>query len=267
MRVTPEILETADDVGSAAAAILADGIEAANRAGRRFVLGCPSGRSGKSTYLALAREVHERALDLGALVIAMMDEYVEPDGVGYRPISPDLAHSCVGFGRREIVAPLSEAAGPGRGIPSESLWAPDPSDPGSYDGRLSDAGGIDVFLLASGATDGHVALNPVGAEPDSRTRVVELMKSTRQDNLLTFPSLPDLGSVPRFGITVGIATIRELSRSVIMLTIGAGKTEAVRRLAAAWTYEPTWPATVLSDCRDPQFFADREAAALLRPAP
>ncbi len=95
------------------------------------------------------------------------------------------------------------------------------------------------------------------------SRVVELTEPTRRDNLQTFPTFGDLDDVPRYGVTVGIATIRELSRAAIMIVTGSHKQTAARRLAAADTYDPEWPATVLSDCAAPMLLADRDAAALL----
>jgi glucosamine-6-phosphate deaminase len=265
MRIAPEILDTADDVGRAAALQIADAIQTASREGRQFVLGCPSGRSPVATYLHLADLVAARALDLRSVVIALMDEYVEEVDGGYRLIDAALPHSCVGFGRREILHLLNEAATPGHSIPDENLWYPDAqAAAGDYDRRLAEAGGIDVFLLASGASDGHVALNPVGAEADTITRVVELGDDTRRDNLGTFPTLRGLEEAPRYGVTVGIATIRTLSRSVIMVVTGEHKTATVRRLADADAYEPDWPATVLTQCASPRFLVDRSAALLLQ---
>ncbi|MFE4468712.1 6-phosphogluconolactonase [Leifsonia sp. NPDC056824] len=265
MRIAPEILDTADDVGREAAVQLADGIARAAAEGRTFVLGCPSGRSPIATYANLATLVAERDLDLSHVVVALMDEYVEEAGDGYHAIDPDLPHSCVGFGRREILGLLNAAATPGHRIPEANLWHPDPAAPaGEYDRALAEAGGIDVFLLASGASDGHVALNPVGAAADTVTRVVALGEDTRRDNLGTFPTLRSLDEAPRFGVTVGIATIRELSRSVVMVVTGEHKQDTVRRLAAADSYEPDWPATVLSECSDARFLVDRTAAELLQ---
>ena len=87
--------------------------------------------------------------------------------------------------------------------------------------------------------------------------------STRRDNLVTFPSFGgDLDAVPSHGVSVGIATIRELSAEVVMIVHGADKAVAARRLAEAEHYQPDWPATVLADCRSPQLFVDRAA---LRP--
>jgi glucosamine-6-phosphate deaminase len=267
MRIAPEILDTPDDVGRAAATQIADAIATAAAEGRTFVLGCPSGRSPLPTYEQLAALVSERALDLSRVVIALMDEYVERTAEGFRPVDPALPHSCVGFGRRDILDRLNAAARPAHRIPEGNLWAPDPSAAdGDYDRALEEAGGIDVFLLASGASDGHVALNPVGAAADTVTRVVALADDTRRDNLGTFPTLRSLDEAPRFGVTVGIRTIRELSRAVIMVVTGAHKQATVRRLAAAEAYQQDWPATVFTECASPRFLVDHSAAGLLQTA-
>jgi glucosamine-6-phosphate deaminase len=262
MRVSPEIFDSPSEIGEAAAAVIADRIEASASAGTSFVLGCPSGRSALTTYEQLAREVSEREIGLEHVIIALMDEYLVETGDGLRPIAADEPHSCVGFGLREIVAPLSAAAPAGRGIPVEQFWHPDSENPADYDARLAEAGGVDVFILASGASDGHVALNPVGSSVSSETRVVELGETTRRDNLSTFPTLVTLERVPRFGVTVGVGTIRNLSKSVIMLAHGADKREAVRRLESSERYDPQWPATILSECAEPRFFIDSSARDL-----
>lgn len=262
MRVEPTVFDGPAAVGRALAALIADRIAAAG-AGRSFLLGCPSGRSPRTTYVALAREVTARRLDLTGLVIVMMDEYVEPDGATgqMRPIDATAAHSCRRFGQAEIVGRLNAAAAPGRGISPERFWVPDPAVPGDYDRRIADHGGIDVFILASGAGDGHVAFNPPGTGPDTATRVVRLAEQTRRDNLSTFPSFGgDIDRVPRYGVTVGVGTIREQSKQAVMVAHGAQKAHAVRRIAEADSYQPQWPATILADCASPLLFVDEAAA-------
>ncbi|GAA2377344.1 6-phosphogluconolactonase [Streptomyces cuspidosporus] len=266
MRVSPIVFPDPEALGRRLAAEIADEIEEAARAGRRYVLGCPGGRSAASTYRALAEEVATRRLDLGHVVIVMMDEYVEAvasdaHGSRYRVIDPELPHSCVRFGREEIVEPLNAAAGPGREIAPDGLWAPDPADPGAYDRRIAEAGGIDLFLLASGAGDGHIAFNPVGSAADSRTRVVPLGEQTRIDNLSTFPTFRGLEEVPRYGVTVGLGTIRAQSRRVVMVAHGRDKGRAARRLTRATGYEADWPATIFADCAHPRLYLDQAAVA------
>ena len=271
MLVEPTVFDGPEAVGRALAALIADRIEEAG-AGRTFLLGCPSGRSPWTTYVALAREVAARRLDLTGLVIVMMDEYVErDDGTGeMRLIDPTAPHSCLRFGQTEIVDRLNAAAGQGRGITRDRYWVPDPAAPGDYDRQIAGHGGVDLFILASGAGDGHVAFNPPGTGPDTATRVIRLADQTRRDNLHTFPSFgKDIDRVPRYGVTVGVGTIREQSKQVVMVAHGAPKARAVRRVVAADGYRPEWPATILADCARPLLFIDEAAATELnghRPA-
>ena len=256
MRVVPTVFSGPEQIGLSLATLIADRLAAATP-GTPFLLGCPSGRSPHSTYRALAGEVSRRRLDLRDLVIVMMDEYVEADGGA---VDPAVAHSCARYGREEIVAPLSAAAGPGRGIGAGNFWVPDPRRPEAYDSAIAACGGIDLFILASGASDGHIAFNQPGTAPGARTHVVTLAEATRRDNLGTFPTFgQDLDRVPRRGVTVGVGTIRDLSREVVMVVHGRHKAAAVQRLCAAERYEPDWPATVLTECANPKLFVDESA--------
>lgn len=196
----------------------------------------------------------------------MMDEYLVADSTGQLVVvDPGEPHSCAGFGTVEIAGrvnrALVEAGVPhSHQIRPENLWLPDPHQPEAYEHLLAESGGVDLFLLACGAGDGHVAFNAPGADAESRTRVVSLPESTRRDNLATFPSFDgDLEDVPKHGVTVGIATIREASAEVVMLVHGADKQLASRRLLDAERYQADWPATVLADCRSPHLFLDRAA--------
>lgn len=265
MLVSPRLFARPDDIGVATAALILDRI-ASRPAGRPFLLGCPGGRSARATYRQLARRAATERLDLSNLVVVMMDEYLVADHTG-RLVHVGAAepHSCRRFGAEEILGEVNRAlveavASPRHLPPTENLWVPDPGDPEAYEDLIASAGGVDLFLLATGASDGHVAFNAPGADPDSRTRVVSLPDSTRRDNLATFPSFGgDLDAVPRHGVTVGIATMREQSAEVVMVVHGADKQLAVRRLVEAEHYEPDWPATVLADCRSPHLFVDRTA--------
>jgi glucosamine-6-phosphate deaminase len=247
-------------IGEALATEIADGIVKASADGRHYVLGCPGGRSPRTTYQALARQAAMRQLDLSGLVLAMMDDYLVPVGEGYAQVPADAHYSCRHFAATEIAAPLSAAVGPGRGITRDRVWFPDPADPGSYDHRLRAAGGVDLFILASGASDGHVAFNPPGTPREARSRIVRLADSTRRDNLGTFPLFGNLGEVPRYGITVGVATIAEVSARAVLVAAGEAKRQAIARLRAAPSYDPQWPATVVAVCRNASVYVDRAAA-------
>jgi glucosamine-6-phosphate deaminase len=144
----------------------------------------------------------------------------------------------------------------------ESIWFPDPRDPVAYDARIAEAGGIDFFILASGASDGHVAFNPPGSPRDSRTRIIQLSEETRQDNLQTFPSFGALANVPSHGISVGIDTIASAKESA-MIVWGSGKRLTLTRIKRAERYEADWPATVIHECAVGEILADKDAAEAL----
>lgn len=259
MDVPTTVFPDPEELGQTLAAEIADGIVAAGAAGRAYVLGCPGGRSPRTTYQALAQLVQERRLDLSGLVIAMMDDYAVPDPSGFRHVDDDAHFSCRRFARDEIAGPLNAAAAHGLGIPDEHIWLPDPKVPDAFDDLLRAGGGIDLFILASGASDGHVGFNPPGTPADSRTRIVLLADSTRKDNLATFPDFSSLEEVPKYGVTVGVATIIELSRRAVMVIHGEGKRAAVARLRGTDHYDPRWPATLLASCRNAALYVDQGA--------
>jgi len=188
----------------------------------------------------------------------MMDDYVEPTtGGGWRQIPADAHFSCRRFATTEILGPLnSGAATP---IPPTSAWFPDPSDLLDYRRRLEDAGGVDLFIVASGASDGHVAFVRPGTSLDSDTSMIELAETTRRDNMATFPDFRSLAEVPTHGVSVGLSTIRDLSRSVRLVLLGSGKRTAAGRVLAATDFEPDWPATFIHRCRDARILIDDAA--------
>jgi glucosamine-6-phosphate deaminase len=196
--------------------------------------------------------------DLSHLVIAMMDDYVVPAGDGGFEHCPAGAHySCRRFVRDEIAEPLNEAAA--AGVPDEHVWLPDPRDPPAYRARLGDAGGVDLFIVASGASDGHVAFVKPGTPLDSDMAIIELAESTRRDNLATFPDFGSLDAVPGHGVSVGLGTIRDLSRQVRLIIHGEEKRLAARRVLEAGDFDPEWPATFIHRCRGAQIWLDEAA--------
>jgi glucosamine-6-phosphate deaminase len=203
-----------------------------------FLLGCPGGRSLLTTYRALALRKH----DLSRLVVVMMDEYLGAPA--------DAHYSCRGFARRELGGPL--------GLREDQVWLPDEADPSSYDERIADAGGVDLFLLASGASDGHVAFVPPGSPRNRGTAVLALAESTRRDNLVTFPAFGSLDMVPTHGVSVGLGTIAA-ARAVRLVVHGEEKRFAAERLLALDSFEPAWPASIVHEHEDAEIWLDRDA--------
>lgn len=204
-----------------------------------FLLGCPGGRSLRSTYRALAAQRGS----LGRLVVVMMDEYVGAP--------PEAHYSCARFAAEEIAGPL--------GITHDRVWLPEPADPSAYDERITAEGGIDLFLLASGASDGHVAFVPPGASRRGGTALLTLATSTRRDNVATFPQFQSIEDVPLQGVSVGLGTI-SAARSLRLVLHGAGKRAAAARLLEIDGFDPEWPASIVHDHADAEIWLDREAA-------
>lgn len=234
-------------------------IEAARVAENRFLIGCPTGRSPRPAYAALARLLTKTPQDLSHVVLVLMDEYlVARDGeFEYAPASePWSSHH---FSRAEIADRLNEGLPPRYNLRGDSIWFPDLRHPESYDKLIAEAGGIDFFMLASGASDGHVAFNPPGSRRDSRTRIIELSAETRRDNLQTFPAFGALDNVPTHGVSVGIDTIVS-SKEAVMILSGTGKRLTFTRITGADRYDPAWPATVIHECGGAEILCDAEAA-------
>lgn len=247
------------EIGRHVAELLLRRIEAARSAGARFLLGCPTGRTPRPVFDAMATRLGDRRQDLSHVSLVMMDEYLipGPDGLQYAPAGEPW--SCHHFAREVIVDPLNAALPANRQLQTGSVWFPEPGAPEAYDARIAEAGGIDLFMLASGASDGHVAFNPPGSDRDSRTRVIELSEETRHDNLQTFPSFGTLDKVPHHGVSVGIGTITS-AREAMMIVWGAGKRRTLARMLATERYEAEWPATLIHECASREIVSDAACA-------
>jgi glucosamine-6-phosphate deaminase len=209
----------------------------------------------------MARRIAEAEVSLAHVVIVMMDDYLIERRGGFDHVDAESHFSCRRFARDEIVAVLNGTLPAARRITPDRVWFPDPKNPAAYDDRIAASGGIDFFILASGAGDGHVAFNPQGSARDSRSRIVPLAEQTRRDNMKTFPDFTSLDQVPGHGVTVGIDTIARHSKAAAMVLWGADKAHAFQRISAAPDYDPDWPATVIAACRNGELLADRDAAA------
>jgi glucosamine-6-phosphate deaminase len=260
LRTPLRVFPSPDAIGEDLATRLLYLIEQARLSGARFVLGCPTGRTPRPVYSAMAKQLAETTQDISHLVLVMMDEYLVPGRGGLEYVSALEPWSCHHFARVEIAGRLNGGLPSAHRLRADSIWFPDPRDPGAYDARIADAGGIDFFILASGASDGHVAFNPPGSPRESRTRIIPLSEETRRDNLQTFPAFGSLASVPRHGISVGIDTIAS-AKAAVMIVWGRGKRLTLTRMLRAERYEPEWPATVIHECTVREILCDADAEA------
>jgi glucosamine-6-phosphate deaminase len=258
MPETPlRLFETPAELGVYAARCVGDRVREGIAKRNVAVVGCPSGRSLASTYGALGGKLAD--LDGTRLHLLMMDEFIEKKAGKFRRCPPDVHFSCARFGEEEIRLRLNQSMT--QPIPAENLHLPDPSAPERYEALIEHLGGIDVFLLASGTSDGHVAFNPPGTPAGATTRCVELADTTRKDNMKTFPEFRTLDEVPHYGVTVGPETISRYSRSALLVLTGREKALALGSVRQTETYDPSWPASVIHLCRNSEILVDREVAS------
>lgn len=254
------IYPDAEALGGALAGKIVDAVQAAAEKGEMYLLGCPGGRSAASTYEAIGRLAAEKQGSMANLVVVMMDNYVERTNGGFRHCPDDAHYSCMRFARADIQDVINRRLPAEHRIPDDSVWMPDPAEPEAYEARIDAVGGIDLFIVASGASDGHVAFNPPGSPLESSTRITELAETTRRDNLGTFPDFGGIDEVPTHGVTVGVGTIVSCSREVVCVIHGAHKQHAVRELAARESYDPQWPASLIYEANTIGLLVDEAAA-------
>jgi glucosamine-6-phosphate deaminase len=176
------------------------------------LLGVATGSTPLPIYRALAERVAGGGLDVSALRVCQLDEYVGlPQG------HPESYRSVLA---REVLEPLG--LGLARFLGPDGSSSDIPAACAAYDAALGEAGGVDLQILGIG-TDGHIGFNEPCSSLASRTRIKTLTPQTREDNARFFDSLAE---VPHHVITQGIGTILE-ARHLVLLATGAGKAEAV----------------------------------------
>ena len=248
-RVPGLLFDSAADADSHAALVVAGLIRERNSGGQRTVLGLPTGSTPIGVYRELIRLHREDGLDFRQVVTFNLDEYW--------PMSPDDRQSYHRFMRETFFDHVN--------LKPENTHLP-PGDVSrrdvdaacaEYEAKIRRAGGIDLQLLGIGRT-GHVGFNEPGSPAEGRTRFVTLDPLTRADAAAGFFGEEN---VPLHAITMGVGTIRE-AKKVLILALGEHKAPVVR---SALEDAPTdrVPATLLNGHPDLTYLLDRGAAAEL----
>jgi glucosamine-6-phosphate deaminase len=179
----------------------------------RCVLGLATGSTPQGTYAELIRMHREEGLDFSQVVTFNLDEYV---GLG-----PNHPHSYRYFMQQMLFGHVN--LHPGNTHVPNGMATDFESACEQYERQIREAGGIDLQILGIG-TDGHIAFNEPGSSLGSRTRLKTLARETIRDNARYFG---DESRVPRLAVTVGVGTILE-SRRCLLLAIGASKASAIQ---------------------------------------
>lgn len=226
---------------------LADLIRERARAGRRAVLGLATGSTPVGVYEELVRLHRAEGLSFRNVVTFNLDEYW--------PMAPDDLQSYRRF-MREHLFDLVDIDPANAHVPDGTVARDAVAEAcADYERRLRDAGGIDVQLLGVGRT-GHVGFNEPGSPRDSRTRLVTLDKVTRMDAASDF-----FGewNVPRRAITMGVGTILE-ARRIVLMAFGEHKAPIIRRTVEG-EVTPAVAASFLQQHADALVVLDPAAAA------
>lgn len=249
LRIPTSVAADADAAATHVAQIVADAIRDAAKAGRRFVLGLPTGQTPVRVYRRLIAMHQAGQLSFRHVITFNLDEY--------HPMARDDAQSYWTFMHRNLfdhvdLDPASIHI-PRGDLPDAEI----PAQAAAYERAIRDAGGIDLMLLGIGG-NGHIGFNEPGSPACSRTRQVRLAHSTRRD------AAKDFGSedkVPTGGVSMGVATILACRR-VVLLALGAGKASAVAA-AVEGTPDATCPASFLQSHPDTEIVCDQGAASRL----
>ncbi len=216
------------------------------------VLGLATGSTPLGVYARLAQWHQEDGLDFSRVTCFNLDEYY--------PMTADFQHSYHFFMQENLFRHINCP----RWFVPEGLQATPAriaQSCGDYEARITSAGGIDLQLLGIGRT-GHIGFNEPGSAPTSRTRLVTLASSTREDAVASFGTLD---FVPYQAVSMGIETILE-AREILLMASGPAKAKIVQA-ALAGNITEHLPASWLRVHSHFRLHLDKSASSLLIPSP
>lgn len=217
-----------------------------SRKGEKTVLGLATGSTMIPVYQELKKIIQKEKIDLKAVVTFNLDEYLDI------PLShPESYHS---FMHTHLFNELFAY-----GLKSQNIHIPCGSTWEGYEEKIKKEGPIDLQLLGIGR-NGHIGFAEPGVSPFSRTMIVDLAESTREDNARFFNGRLEL--VPRRAVSMGIATILE-AKEIILLAFGENKAKAVQE-AIRGAISSQVPATFLQKHPKVDFYLDAKAAEGLK---
>ncbi len=211
------------------------------------VLGLATGSTPIGLYKELIRMSREEGLDFSRVTTFNLDEYY---GLG-----PEHDQSYRYFMEKNLFAELKTR--PKKTHVPDGLAKDPETYCEQYEQMIKDAGGIDLQVLGIGR-DGHIAFNEPSSSLGSRTRLKTLTEETIQDNARFFASLDE---VPRFALTMGVATIFEARRCILMAS-GVKKAKVVHE-AIEGPISSQVTASALQLHRDTIVVLDQEAGCEL----
>jgi glucosamine-6-phosphate deaminase len=211
------ILKDPERVGEWTAAYIAMRINKFDpKPDKPFVLGLPTGSTPVPTYKNLIKLNEAKKVSFRNVVTFNMDEYV-----GLPREHPESYWSFMHANLFDHVDIKKENVNILDGM-AEDLE----SECQRYEDKIKSYGGVRLFLGGIGP-DGHIAFNEPGSSLTSRTRVKTLTTDTKIANSRFFGG--DVDKVPGTALTVGVGTVLDSHRVVILVT-GHGKARALHHV-------------------------------------
>ena len=241
------VYENAEIASVAVAHEIADLIQEKNSKGEQFVLGLATGSSPIGVYREWVRMHKEEGFSFKNVITFNLDEYY--------PIERENIQSYWYFMHEHLFNHID--------IPEENIHIPDGTVTEdkvfefcqNYEMAIQNAGGIDIQVLGIGRT-GHIGFNEPGSGINSPTRMVTLDSLTIADATGDFHSEEN---VPRKAITMGVGTIMQARRTVLMAW-GEKKAGIIQK-AVEGPIVDSVPATYLQQHPNTKIVLDKEAAA------
>lgn len=198
-----------------AAALVAGVIAKELRAKPHLVMGLATGRTMEKAYRLLAKRHREEHLDFSLCRTFNLDEYIgvpAENEHSYRYYMNQHLFRRVNIDLRNTHLPNGMA----HDLDAECAH---------YEHLIADCGGIDLQLLGIGVA-GHIGFNEPLSALRSRTRQKALTPATLAQNAPLFGN--DVKRVPKRAITMGVGTILEGKRLIVLVT-GEEKADIVAK--------------------------------------
>ena len=219
------------------------------RENKKCVLGLATGSSPIKVYEELIRLHNEEGLSFENVITFNLDEYFHMDKSNIQSYFYFMHEHL--FNHVNILPENINIPDGNISIDNLYQYCID------YEMKIKDAGGLDFQLLGIGRT-GHIGFNEPGSHLNSGTRIITLNHITRID---AAPSFLGIENVPRKAITMGIGTVRDAKR-IVLLAWGSNKSEIIKETIEG-EISTAVPATYLQQHNNTTFVMDEDASSEL----
>lgn len=211
-----------------------------------FVMGLPTGSSPEPVYKELVSLYKQKKVTFQNVVTFNMDEYCGLDATNDQSYHYFMDHNL--FSHIDI---KPENINILDGMAEDKIL-----ECRRYEEKIAKYAPFQVFMGGIGP-EGHIAFNERGSTRDSVTREVPLEKSTIVANSRFFGG--DQSKVPTTALTVGISTVLDNSKELIILVFGEGKRKILHQTLNAPVSSDV-PSTFIRDHKNALIYCDIEAA-------